>query len=69
MDKKSLTERDICTQLIVPALQQAGWDIQRQVREVTELLALCDQLKACIAAARAKHAQLAEALVAQAVAR
>ena len=33
MDKKSLTERDICTQLIVPALQQAGWDIQRQVRE------------------------------------
>lgn len=33
MDKKSLSERDICTQLIVPALQQAGWDLQRQVRE------------------------------------
>jgi len=44
-------------------------DEQRQVvTRVTELLALCDQLKARIAAARAKHAQLAEALVAQAVA-
>ncbi|MBK6854420.1 MAG: DEAD/DEAH box helicase family protein [Burkholderiales bacterium] len=32
-DKTSLSERDICTQYIVPALQQAGWDIQRQVRE------------------------------------
>ena len=40
----------------------------RIVTRVTELLALCDQLKARIAAARAKHAQLAEALVAQAVA-
>ena len=33
MDKKSLSERDVCTKLIVPALQHAGWDIQRQVRE------------------------------------
>ncbi|GAA0744673.1 restriction endonuclease subunit S [Ideonella azotifigens] len=40
----------------------------RIVAKVTELLALCDQLKASIAAARAKHVQLAEALVAQAVA-
>lgn len=41
---------------------------RRIVTKVTELLALCDQLKARIAAAHAKHAQLAEALVAQAVA-
>jgi type I restriction enzyme R subunit len=33
VDKACLSERDICTKLIVPALQQAGWDIQRQVRE------------------------------------
>jgi type I restriction enzyme R subunit len=33
MDKKSLSERDICTKFITPALQQAGWDIQKQVRE------------------------------------
>jgi type I restriction enzyme R subunit len=33
LNKKSLSERDICTKLIVPALRHAGWDIQRQVRE------------------------------------
>lgn len=40
----------------------------RIVAKATELLALCDQLKARIAAARAKHAQLAEALVKRAAA-
>ncbi|GAB3392752.1 type I restriction endonuclease subunit R [Azotobacter armeniacus] len=33
MDKKSLSERDICTKFIAPAIQQAGWDIHKQVRE------------------------------------
>lgn len=33
MDKKTLSERDICTKFITPAIQQAGWDIQKQVRE------------------------------------
>jgi type I restriction enzyme R subunit len=33
MNKKSLSERDICTKFITPALQQAGWDIKRQIRE------------------------------------
>ncbi len=33
MDKKSLTERDICTKFISPAITNAGWDIQAQVRE------------------------------------
>ncbi len=33
MDKKKLSERDICTKFITPAIQQAGWDIQTQVRE------------------------------------
>lgn len=33
MDKKSLSERDICTKFITPALQRAGWNIQMQVRE------------------------------------
>lgn len=48
----------------VPSLHEQ----RRIIAKVTELLALCDQLKARIAAARAKHAQLAEALVAQALA-
>jgi type I restriction enzyme R subunit len=33
MDKKQLSERDICTKFVVPALQSAGWDVQNQVRE------------------------------------
>jgi len=33
MDKKSMSERDICTKFITPAIAQAGWDIQKQVRE------------------------------------
>jgi len=31
--KKDLSERDICTQFILPALKKASWDIATQVRE------------------------------------
>jgi hypothetical protein len=27
MDKRALSERDICTKFITPALRKAGWDI------------------------------------------
>ncbi|MCP4651322.1 MAG: DEAD/DEAH box helicase family protein [PVC group bacterium] len=37
MDKKSLSERDICTKYITPAIEAAGWDIQLQVREEVQL--------------------------------
>ena len=33
MDKKSLSERDICTKFITPALKQVGWDVKKQIRE------------------------------------
>ncbi len=33
MNKKDLTERDICTKFITPAVAQAGWDLLSQVRE------------------------------------
>jgi type I restriction enzyme R subunit len=33
IDKKKLSERDICTKFINPAIQKAGWDMKRQVRE------------------------------------
>ena len=33
MDKKQLSERDICTKVITPALRQAGWDELTQLRE------------------------------------
>jgi type I restriction enzyme, R subunit len=31
--KKELSERDICTKYITPALAKAGWNIQTQIRE------------------------------------
>jgi type I restriction enzyme R subunit len=33
MDKKKLSERDICTKFITPALEKAGWDTQLQILE------------------------------------
>ncbi|MDK8463178.1 EcoAI/FtnUII family type I restriction enzme subunit R [Marinobacter sp. SS13-12] len=33
MDKKKLTERDICSKFINPALEKAGWNMHSQVRE------------------------------------
>ena len=33
IDKKSLSERDICTKFITPALRKAGWDEMAQIRE------------------------------------
>ena len=33
MDKKSLSERDICTKFITPAIENAGWDKQTQLLE------------------------------------
>lgn len=33
MDKRNLTERDICTKFILPAIKRAGWDEMAQVRE------------------------------------
>jgi len=33
MNKKQLSERDICTKFINPAIQNAGWNMRTQVRE------------------------------------
>ncbi len=33
MDKRALSERDICTKFITPALRAAGWDEMLQIRE------------------------------------
>jgi hypothetical protein len=33
MDKESLTEQDIRTKYVTPALAKSGWDITMQVRE------------------------------------
>jgi len=36
-EKKALSERDICTKFITPALVKAGWDVQTQIREEVNL--------------------------------
>ena len=33
MDKRSLSERDICTKYITPAIEKAGWDKHTQLLE------------------------------------
>ncbi len=33
VSKKDLSERDICSKFISPALEKAGWDMQTQIRE------------------------------------
>jgi len=33
LDKRDLSERDICTKFITPALRRAGWDEMSQIRE------------------------------------
>src|SRR5476649_2282272 len=33
INKQSLTERDVCTKFITPALRRAGWDEMLQIRE------------------------------------
>lgn len=33
MDKKALSERDICTKFITPALKDTCWDIKTQIKE------------------------------------
>jgi type I restriction enzyme S subunit len=38
MDKRQLSERDICTKFITPALRRAGWDEMLQIREEVTLL-------------------------------
>jgi type I restriction enzyme R subunit len=37
MDKRALSERDICTKFITPAITKAGWDVQTQIRENVHL--------------------------------
>lgn len=33
LDKKSLSERDLCSKFITPALVSAKWDLMNQIRE------------------------------------
>ena len=43
--KKDLSERDICTKYIFPALQKAGWDVLTQIREESSFTNGCIHVK------------------------
>jgi type I site-specific restriction endonuclease len=46
MNKKNLSETDIRTKFITPAIKDAGWDIKKQIREeVDKLMTFCDGLE------------------------
>lgn len=60
---KLVSEKLWAVEIGIPPMEEQ----RRIVAKVDELHALCDRLKAGIATVRAKHAQLAEVLVAQAV--
>ena len=53
-DKRSLSERDICTKFITPAIAAAGWNTHSQMREEVGLTA-----------GRAVQASFASVLVAE----
>ena len=40
MDKKQLSETDIRTKFITPALVQAGWDLQNQINKPDSLISV-----------------------------
>ena len=45
LDKKSLSERDICTTYITPALPRAGWDLHNNTG--AKVLLDCPHKKTC----------------------
>jgi type I site-specific restriction endonuclease len=69
MSESSLSERDVCTKLITPAVERAGWDIQSQVQKkrivakVEHLINLCEALEAARRRSEDHAAKLAEAVV------
>lgn len=62
MDKKSLSERDICTKFITPALEASGWDKDSQFLEEVNLTS------GRVTSAQQIQSRLAEALVESVVA-
>jgi type I site-specific restriction endonuclease len=49
MNKKQLSERDMCTKFITPSLRQAGWDEITQLREEVSFTSESHILSACSA--------------------
>ncbi|MCH5373278.1 MAG: hypothetical protein JJ992_04835 [Planctomycetes bacterium] len=57
MNKRDLSERDICTKFFAPAVQQAGWDSITQVREDVYFTAYRAQARAVLNALLDKYTE------------
>ena len=61
VDKKSLSERDICTKFITPAIMDVvGWYLMK----FSEKLSLCDALESRLWEAREARRRLVESVLA-----
>lgn len=60
MNKKALTERDICTKFITPAIGDAGWDTPTQMREEVTFTAGRVQVRGQVAARSEKTKKRAD---------
>jgi type I site-specific restriction endonuclease len=58
MDKKKLSERDICTKFITPALEKAGWDKELQILEEVSFTDGKIYVRGKITAAVVKHSTM-----------
>jgi hypothetical protein len=78
MDQRSLTEHDICTKSILPAVKRVGWDEMVRVWEEVyftksrtivrcKLMASCDQLEAGLTTAATTCQLLLDALLTEAL--
>lgn len=75
MEKKTMSERDICTKCITPRITQGGWDIQKQFHEefsfakgrIVERGKLHTRGKGQLVEAHQHLERLAQALVEQAI--
>ncbi|WP_208022761.1 restriction endonuclease subunit S domain-containing protein [Flavobacterium jejuense] len=58
INKKSLSEKNICSKYINPAIEKSGWDMKRQVQYVKKCLLQMDTLlfkENCILEVKAKE--------------
>ena len=63
LNKKQLSESDICDKCIRPAMVEAGWNGKDQVYRVNERRSLCADLRQILSIAQESQSQLAQVLI------
>jgi type I site-specific restriction endonuclease len=63
LNKKQLSESDICDKFIRPAMVQAGWNGMDQIDRVNERRSLCADLRPRLSIAQESQSQFAQVLI------